>query len=285
MNESSHRDWIGRSETVEELVTETPLKAMLATLGRQTADTLPLKKVPALWHWLYFLELASWHKLAADGHQQRGVFLPPIDLPRRMWAGSEVQFHSPLLVNTESRRESTISNIEEKQGRSGKLAFVTVKHEIYCADRLAITETQTIVYREAASDARPAGGQAAPIDPDFTHTISPDPLLLFRYSALTFNAHRIHYDRPYATETEGYPGLVVHGPLLATMLMDLLLSEHPQANIESFEFRAVKPVFDLAPFQVCGNKPNEDGLCELWIADADNTLCMRATAKLKSNEG
>lgn len=275
-----YQDWIGRTESVEQVITDTTLKAMSATLGKESPENMEFDQVPPLWHWLFFLELAPWHRLAGDGHQRRGDFLPPVELPRRMWAGSDLQFNKPLTVGKQARRDSRIQSIEEKQGRTGKLVFVSVNHEIYCADNLAISETQNIVYREAAKKTESLTAQAAPDNADFKRTITPDPLLLFRYSALTFNAHRIHYDRPYATETEGYPGLVVHGPLLATLLVDLLATQYPRESLQSFEFRALKPVFDLAAFQVCGNAPDSEGKSQLWISGSDQELCMQATARL-----
>lgn len=275
-------DWIGRTETVEQVITDTTLQAMIATLGKENTGDTRMEEVPPLWHWLYLLEFSPWQRLAVDGHQQKGNFLPPVKLPRRMWAGSEVQFHAPLRVGSTGRRESRIQSVDNKQGRTGELVFVSVSHDIYSADELAISEIQNIVYREAAGKSEPGTtAQAAPATADFTQTVTPDPLLLFRYSALTFNAHRIHYDRPYATETEGYPGLIVHGPLLATLLVELLMAEYPQAELKNFQFRALKPVFDLEPFQVCGNKPNAEGICELWISDSRNELCMQAKAVLK----
>ncbi len=281
MTAARYQDWIGRTQTFQQVITDTPVQKMLATLGQFAPQLNNPEQIPPLWHWLYFLETVSWQQLAKDGHQKRGEFLPPVDLPRRMWAGSQFEFHHPLQLGATGRRFSKIESIEEKEGKSGKLAFVTVLHEIFCDDELAITESQTIVYRAASPLAENSPGKPAPESAACSETIKPDPLLLFRYSALTFNAHRIHYDRPYATEIEGYPGLIVHGPLLATLLVNLLAKYYPDRKLEKFEFRAMKPVFDLAPFSVCCNEPDAAGLSELWIADTAGEICMTAGAKLQ----
>lgn len=280
MTSNPYQQWIGRTESAQQVITDTPIQGMQATLGEFALPLVAAGQVPSLWHWLYFLERASWQKLAEDGHQQRGEFLPPVDLPRRMWAGSRVEFHHPLRTGVAGHRQSKIESIDQKEGKSGRLTFVSVQHEIFCADQLAIKEWQTIVYRDAPSpDSKPTG-KPAPESAAFTEMITPDPLLLFRYSALTFNAHRIHYDRPYATETEGYPGLVVHGPLMATLLVNLLTKHYPKRVLTNFEFRGLKPVFDLAPFSVCANEPDADGTTDLWVADKEGDICVEAKAKL-----
>ena len=212
-------DWIGRTETATETLRPFPADALAATLDRD--ESYPEgAALPDLWHWLYFLPLHKLSESGRDGHAARGGFLPPVPLPRRMWAGSRFRFHAPLRVGVQALRRSTILKVEEKQGRSGPLCFVTVGHELIDGDTLCIAEEHDIVYREDPAPGAPAPApQPAPEGSAFHRVISPDPVLLFRYSALTFNGHRIHYDQPYATGVEGYPGLVVHGPLLATLLM------------------------------------------------------------------
>ncbi|MCG8412894.1 MAG: MaoC family dehydratase N-terminal domain-containing protein [Pseudomonadales bacterium] len=275
------QEWIGRQQQVDDHIRESTLLAMGATLDGIQQDFSRNGIVPALWHWLYFLDKAPQTQLANDGHEKRGNFLPPVPLPRRMWAASKLKFHSPLRVDEQARRESTIKSIETKEGKSGSLVFVTVDHHVHGSKQLAISEEQTIVYRDHSKDNSKVTGRKVEESADFEKTIAPDILLLFRYSSLTFNAHRIHYDRDYATDTEGYPGLIVHGPLMATLLVGALQEQHPDKKLESFEFRAMKPVFDLAPFKVCGRNPDDEGNAKLWIADSDNELCMQATAKLK----
>lgn len=276
----SYDEWIGRSVSIQETLTEYPWHAMQATLaGIQEIDK-ESKLLPALWHWLYFLDLPAQVDLASDGHEKRGNFLPPVQLPRRMWAAGTIDFHNPLVLGSSARKQSQIKSIEPKQGKSGNLVFVTVQHDVFNDSSLALTENQTIVYREAASSTIEIHGKKVTETADFEKSVDPSISLLFRYSALTFNAHRIHYDREYATETEGYPGLVVHGPLLATLLMGFVQEKFPAAEVSSFQFRALKPVFDLTNFKVCGQNPDSEGTAKLWIADEEDELCMQATAKL-----
>jgi 3-methylfumaryl-CoA hydratase len=215
-----------------------------------------------------------------DGHAALGGFLPPVQLPRRMWAGSRLTFHAPARIGRNLTKTSTVASVAEKAGRSGALVFVTVRHEVCDADTLCISEEHDIVYREAprAGDVPPAP-PPAPDDATFGRVIEPGPVMLFRYSALTFNGHRIHYDQPFCTGTEGYSGLVVHGPLLATLLLDLLRREMPDARVTGFEFRAVSTVFDTEPFSVHG-RPEADGTVALWVRRSDGALAMSATARL-----
>ncbi len=278
----AYAKWVGKTTQAIDNISPFPSQAMAATLDGVQRMVCVEGSLPLLWHWLHFLDQPQRTNLAHDGHEKRGGFLPPVELPRRMWAAGHIQFFGPLRLNSEAKRESRIESIKQKQGKSGELVFVDVRHEIYAGPELAISELQTIVYREAATGT--AATQGKPIEelPDYETQVAPDVALLFRYSALTFNAHRIHYDREYACETEGYPGLVVHGPLLATLLIGAAQEAHPDKQIEEFQFRAVKPVFDLAPFRVCGQQADEEGRVRLWIADEQNELCMQATAKLAS---
>jgi 3-methylfumaryl-CoA hydratase len=205
-----------------------------------------------------------------------------VPLPRRMWAGGRLQWHAPLRVGDEVQRTSHIESVKHKPGRSGDLVFVTVRHEISNAQGLAITEEQDIVYRAAAQPGDPTPPpQAAPKDALWSREIVPDPVLLFRYSALTFNGHRIHYDRSYAKDVEHYPALVVHGPLIATLLTDLAERSKPGARLRSFNFKAVRPTFDLHPFRVCG-QPSADGRsAQLWGQDHEGWLTMQADVQFE----
>ena len=274
--------WIGRTERVQDVVTPAPFAALAATLDRDPSRPSPGTPLPAPWHWLYFLPMYRRSDVGPDGHAKRGGFMPPVTLPRRMWAGSDLTFHAPLHVGDAVSRVSTIERMSEKAGRTGSLVFVKVRHEISrgAEGALAITEFQDIVYRDAPkpTDAPPAP-QRAPSAAAFERDWVPDDVLLFRYSALTFNGHRIHYDRRYVTEVEGYPGLVVHGPLIATLLLDLLRDQHPGGRVTRFTFRAVRPLFDLHPFKVCG-VPMSDGTFKLWAQDHEGWLAMEATASL-----
>ncbi len=295
--------WIGRSETARDTVSPTPVKALAATLDHPAAPVETGTALPPLWHWLSFLPLHRQSELGADGHARRGGFLPPVPLPRRMWAGSQFEFRAPIRVGDRLLRTSTIASVSEKTGRSGRLVFVKVRHELCCngAAEPALVEFHDIVYRDAKhpGDVEPPP-QPAPDGAAWQREIVPDDVLLFRYSALTFNGHRIHYDRRYATEVEGYPGLVVHGPLIATLLLDLLRRERPDAEVTAFRFMAVRPTFDLHPFRVCGAMPGapqavappatgrppnggraDGNTVRLWAQDHEGWLTMDATAALR----
>ncbi len=278
------RDWIGRTEQRTDDITAMPVAALSATLDRDDAEPVPGSDLPHLWHWMYFAPLAQQREIGPDGHPNRGGFLPPVPLPRRMWAGSRLSFHHHLQVGDEVTRSARIADVSVKTGRSGTLVFVTVRHEIHNARGLAISEEQDIVYRDAPTPGAPAPTpQAAATGEAFSRTITPDPVLLFRYSALTFNGHRIHYDRPYATGEEGYPGLVVHGPLIATLLMDLLRREMPGARVARFSFKAMRPAFDINDLTFCGLPDIQgqgQGKVQLWTRDHEGCVTMQATAEL-----
>ncbi|TAH52046.1 MAG: acyl-CoA dehydrogenase [Betaproteobacteria bacterium] len=278
------KDWIGRSEEVSDIATATPYAALSATFDRPAERPAVGTPLPALWHWLYFLPLHRQSEIGADGHARRGGFLPPVPLPRRMWAGSQFEFHKPLAIGDAMTRTSTIHDVTEKTGRTGPLVFVKVRHEIRRDGEsdVALTEFHDIVYREAPKpdDVAPPP-KAAPASSMWEKKWVPDDVLLFRYSALTFNGHRIHYDRKYVTEVEGYPGLIVHGPMIATLLLDLLRHQMPDAEVVRYEFRAIRPVFDINHFFVCG-EPQADGkTIRLWAKDHEGWLTMEATAVIK----
>ena len=277
------QSWQERSETMSDIITAAPLRALSATLDRDDPAPEDGSAVPALWHWLYFLPHARQSEIGPDGHARRGGFLPPVPLPRRMWAGGRLRWEAgnPLRVGQQVQRVSTIRSVQHKTGRSGELLFVLVEHRFSNQDGLALTEEHDIVYRAAA---RPGDPEPPPQQPPladqaaWSRTIVPDDILLFRYSALTFNGHRIHYDRRYVTQVEGYPGLIVHGPLIATLLLDLLRRQLPGARVVAFDFKALRPTFDLHPFSVHG-KPREDGrTIDLWAQDHEGLLTMQATA-------
>jgi len=275
--------WTGKSETVGDDITTAPVRGLSATLDRDDPAPLPGTALPPLWHWLYFLPQYRQSDIGPDGHARRGSFLPPVPLPRRMWAGGRLQWlqDNPLRLGDVVQRTSRIASIEHKAGRTGDLLFVLVTHEVHNARGLALTEEHDIVYRPAAQPDDPvpppvAAEQSAVWQREFM----PDDVLLFRYSALTFNGHRIHYDRQYVTGVEGYPGLIVHGPLIATLLVDLVRRQAPGAFIKSFSFKAVRPTFDLHPFRLSG-QPSADGkTVQLWAKDHEGWLTMRATAEL-----
>jgi 3-methylfumaryl-CoA hydratase len=273
--------WLGRSETVHDTIGPTPVAALGATLDHPAARLHVGDVLPPLWHWLYFLPLHRASDIGPDGHARRGGFMPPVPLPRRMWAGSQFEFRSPLRLGDSVARTSTIDSVTQKQGRTGPLVFVTVRHVLHCkgAADAAIVEFHDIVYRDARQpgDVEPPP-QPAPKGAPWQRTVIPDDVLLFRYSALTFNGYRIHYDRQYATQVEAYPGLVVHGPLIATLLLDLLRRNAPDAVVAGFRFKAVRPTFDLHPFQLNGQR--DGNTVRLWAQDHEGWLTMDATATL-----
>ena len=274
------RGWIGRTETGTDVVSATPARALAATLDLARAFE-PGDAIPPPWHWQYFLTMSALADVGPDGHPKRGSFLPPVPLPRRMWAGSRMEFHRPLRIGQAITKVSRIADVTLKEGRSGTLVFVKVRHDIAGPEGPALVDEHDIVYRDLPKphDVSPAPRQA-PVLSAWRREIRPDPVLLFRYSALTYNSHRIHYDHPYVTGIEGYPGLIVHGPLLATLLLDLLLRQWPHATVTHFEFRAVRPVFDTAPFFVCGTPASDGKRAQLWIADHESHLCMDAAVQV-----
>jgi 3-methylfumaryl-CoA hydratase len=282
---TSLQEWVGKSESLSDAITATPVKALSATLDRDDPAPSQGSFLPELWHWLYFLPHARQSEIGPDGHPKRGGFLPPIPLPRRMWAGSRIQWLAPLSIGDDIERTSIIKSVTHKAGRTGDLIFVLVGHQISNQDGLAIVEEHDIVYRDAAGpDDKPVAPIAAPSDAQWSKTIVPDDVLLFRFSALTFNGHRIHYDRKYVTEVEGYPGLIVHGPLIATLLVDLVRQSIPECRLKSFEFRAIRPMFDINTFKVCAKpdleKDPSGKTIDVWAQDHEGWLTMQATAVL-----
>jgi 3-methylfumaryl-CoA hydratase len=275
--------WIGRTQVAHDVLGATPVQALRATLDLEPIDVDRGFVLPPLWHWLYFLPLHRASEIGADGHARRGGFLPPVALPRRMWAGGAFEFRAPLRVGEAVTRTSTIEAVSAKSGRSGELVFVKVRHElrVYGRPEHALVEWHDIVYRDARRPGEAeAPPRAAPTEAPWQRSLVPDEVLLFRYSALTFNGHRIHYDRRHATESEGYPGLVVHGPLIATLLLDLFRRHRTDADLARFEFRALRPSFDGRVLGLCG-RPGAEGIVDLWARDDEGWLTMQARATLR----
>ena len=276
------RGWIGRTEARDDVVTAAPAAALSATLDRDDPSLRPGDPLPLLWHWLYLVPRHRQSELGVDGHARRGGFLPPVSLPRRMYAGGAVEVHGSLRIGDAISCVSRIVDVSRKEGRTGVLVFVTVRHDITARGAPALTEQQDLVYRANPSPGDPAPPvQHASREAAWTREIHPDEVLLFRYSALTFNGYRPHYDRRFAADVQGYPGLVVHAPLIATLLADLVRRHLPDAIVSSFTFRAVGALFDGAPFLVCGT-PGADGQSvQLWAQDSSGALAMQATATLR----
>lgn len=268
--------WVGNSESRSQVIDAFPARALAGLLDRDVipadGDALPLG-----WQWLYFLDAPARAAIGADGHPERGGFLPPAPLPRRMWAAGKLQSLAPLIIAEHATKVSTVRKVEAKRGQSGPLVFVTVAHEFQQQGTTCAIEEQSLVYREAPTAIAPlAAGELSGTQPEWSRDWQPDPPALFRYSALTYNGHRIHYDRDYATQAEFYPALVVHAPLLATLLLDLLHRERPAISPRGFEFRALRPAFDTEPLRICGS-PDPAG-ASLWTADARGSVGMKARA-------
>ncbi len=273
------QEWVGREETVSELISAERVAALAATLDLEEKPTSG-DALPPGWHWLFFNPFVPRHGLGADGHPKRGGFLPPVPLPRRMWAGGRLDYAGALVVGQEAVRTSTIDKVEAKSGRAGKLVFVTVTHRISCAGVACVVEEQDIVYREPAAPGAPAPALTpAPDDAQWSEPVTPDTTLLFRYSALTSNGHRIHYDQQYARTEENYPDLVVHGPLTATLLQNFAGDLRPDARMVRFEFRGVHPLFVSASFTLQAKVAGEDAdTLDLWARGPEGELAMRASA-------
>lgn len=271
------KKWLGKQEVVTDVITTKPAELMQAVVNR-TTDISTGSELPPLWHWLYFLSAQPQDKLGRDGHPKLGGFLPPVDLPRRMWAGGRFEFKRPLRFGETVTKQSTITSIELKEGRSGPLCFVTVRHNFYVDKTLCFSEEHDIVYREDLSEnVPPTTSVLPPTGATWETTVLPDPVMLFRYSALTFNGHRIHYDRQYCREVEKYPDLVFHGPLTATLLIGSVLENNLDQTVQSYKFRAVAPLFDAQPFKIKSKKV--DGEVTVWAETPDGGLAMQATVK------
>jgi 3-methylfumaryl-CoA hydratase len=279
-----YQEYVDRTETRRDTVWPLLIRGLAATLDVAEEEAAPDGVLPPTWHWMLFQDWAPAHALGPDGHPKRGGFLPPVhDLPRRMWGGSRISFLRDLKAGEQVRRTSTILGVQEKQGGSGPLLFVTVRHEIageaHAAGAPALIEEHDIVYRGTAGAAvKDAAAAAPPPARAWSRTLRPDPVMLFRYSALTGNGHRIHYDLDYVTREEGYPGLVVHGPLQATLLADLLRRHRPAARLARIAFRGRRPAFYQNPLTLVGWE--EGGKIRLETRDHQGAVCMSAEAEL-----
>ena len=276
--------WVGGKEVTFDDIQPAIAQAAAAMFDEDSRSLRAGAALPHLWHWFYFLAKAPQSSLGDDGHPRRDSdgFMPPIPYPRRMFAGARLQLHRPLVIGQTARREAVIRHIVKKPGRSGDLAFVTVGYCIFQGNTLCIEEEQDIVYRQPGPpmSAPEPVELAAPPKAAWSRTVMPDTRFLFRFSSLTYNAHRIHYDRPYAMDEEGYPGLVVHGPLTAMLLLRLV-SENTRQAIASFSFRGQSPLFDLSPFRLVG-VPSHDRI-DLEAQGPDAKIAMTATAELASD--
>lgn len=279
--------WVGRTETMSDTITAGQTDTLAATLDLPGPITIG-QALPPLWHWIFFLPRNRQADLGYDGHPKLGGFMPPVPLPRRMWAGGRLTFHDALLVGDVVERTSRIESVEYKRGQSGDLVFVTVQHTLFTSRGIAILEEQDLVYREPSAPIANTRSTPAKSEQQGTPAIAtaqwrdranPDARMLFRYSAATFNTHRIHYDLPYAQSVEGYPGLVVQGPLTATLLATQL-GAHASGTLKSFEFRGHTPLFADATFHLCGRPTEVPQTFKLWAESPDGSVAMTANAKL-----
>jgi 3-methylfumaryl-CoA hydratase len=264
-------EFIGKTQVLTDLLDPARAAALAATLGRAAPEGV----LPPFAHHIHFWDAQPPARLGRDGHPARGGFLPDLGLPRRMWAGGRLEFHAPLRLGEAARKTSTIEAVARKDGRSGPLAFVTLRHDYAQRGATCVTEWQDIVYRQDPAPGAPAPTPPqAPADEDRATPVTFDSTLLFRYSALTFNGHRIHYDRDYCREVEGYGGLVVHGPLQAQMLV--LLAEARLGRVARFAFRATAPLLDFEAADFC-LRAGAEGVA-LWVRGPGGRLCMSAEA-------
>jgi 3-methylfumaryl-CoA hydratase len=271
------RKWIGRSTQVSDIVTAQQVKGLRATLFLDIGEPKKVDAAPFTMHWCLAPPVVAMSELGADGHAARGGFLPPVPLPRRMWAGGELEFFDTLRVGDEVTRTSRIAEVTMKEGSTGELCFVSVDHLVTTPRGTAIRERQDIVYRDVSTTpAAPAKAAAPPPVPQHRETHMADTVLLFRYSALTFNGHRIHYDRDYVTKVEGYPGLIFHGPMQAALLVEFFAKLNGGAAPKKFNYRGVQPLFEGSEFSVNANA-SENGM-ELWTANSHGAPTMKGTA-------
>jgi 3-methylfumaryl-CoA hydratase len=275
------KEWIGQKESDIDYVTVPAVHRLAATLDRD--DPMPKlgDPLPVGWHQILFPRVVRHSQIGADGHPQRGDFLPPVPLPRRMFAGKRTTFHADLLVGDAVRRDSVIQDVVVKHGRTGTMVFVTVKTEVTGPRGLAITEEHDYVYREAsAPGAAPQPPQPAPGRAMWSRSITPDPVMLFRYSALTFNGHRIHYDLPYVTQVEGYPGLVMNGGL-TTLLVFELARTYASAPIRHISSRNVRALFVNQPITIAGEPSADTKTAKLWALNPEGALALTAEAQFR----
>jgi len=270
---------IGRSKTAEDILSVMPARHLASTFDRDEGVIQEGVALPPGWHWLYFLDAPPSGVLGHDGRTIPNGFLPETGLPRRMWAGGSFTFHRDLLLGGEAVCRTTIENVARKEGRSGSLAFITTEHCVSQGGSEALVETRDLVFRAAPRPGETPKRLEPPTKAAWRREITPDPVLLFRFSALTFNAHRIHYDIDYCRTEEGYPNLVVHGPMLALLLLDLAERELPGRRFRQFRYRGVSPLFVPDRFTVCGCADRDDHAL-LWVEGPDGALAMTAELDL-----
>ena len=277
------RTHIGRSQTVTDVIHAGPANFLRLTLGRPEPEFRDGDVLPPAWLGLYFLPRVASDALRPDGSPRDTGVVPPLSLPRRMFAGERVRFLAPVRIGEAVRRETRLADISVKQGGTGTLVFATITSRVFGPSGLALEDERRTVFREevkAGERNQAPRRDSPPSDAPWRRRITPDPVLLFRFSALTFNSHRIHYDRTWAMQVEGYPGLVVHGPLTTTLLIDFARDQNPGKQIASYATQARAPLFDTAPFELCGRPATSGRGCDLWAVTPDGTIAMSAEVEL-----
>ena len=280
---STLQQWVGREQVVEDTLTLQPARALSATLDQRGSTLQEGDPLPLSWHWLYFLPAAPTSELGVDGHPEKGGFLPPVPLPRRMWAGGAIEVFETLRLGQRIRRTSTIVDVKHKTGRTGDLVFVTLRHDLCAGQQLMVRERQDLVYRGASIPGNSPEKSVSKKSQWSRSMVATTPLL-FRYSALTFNTHRIHYDKDYAVNEEGYADLIVQGPLCATLLLEQLGYSCSGAQVRQFNYSGVKPLMANTEFslQGCRGEDVEGGYrVQVWIVDEEGTVTMRGDAVLE----
>ncbi len=268
---------VGRRRTVSDHLVPRQAEMLAATLDVEQSPELAAGELPPGWHWIYFLDAPASGLVGQDGRSVPGGFLPDTGLPRRMWGGGELVFHRPLRLGDQATSEACLESVDEKHGRSGRFVVLKVRYALSDSDGLAVEERRDIVMRGAAGHGELPPRREPPGEAVWQRSLTPSHMLLFRFSALTFNSHRIHYDADYVRDVEGYPDLLVHGPLLALLLLGHLAESCPGAVIRRFRYRAVAPLFVSRPLTLCGRPAGEES-AELWVAGEDGALAMQAEA-------
>ena len=277
MNEHSItelQNWIGRSEIVKDVISLSTVANMSATIGSSPDELQHGSPLPPCWHWLFFNRGAQSEKLRLDGTYADSDYMPPILLPRRMWVGNKIEISKPLTIGSAARRISIVEEITEKTGLSGRLIFIRERMEITDDNCGSLTDWRTLVFRDGAAKLEHQKKTPAPKIGEWVQSINPDPVLLFRYSALTFNSHRIHYDRDYTQNIEGYQDLLVHAPLTATLLLNLLRQQMPLVEVKELSIRATAPIFIGQSFSINGTPSKEEKSIQLWAMTEDGNLAM-----------
>lgn len=268
------REWVGKAHSDRDVLSSRHARLMAATIGVPQSEIVQGSTLPPLWHWLYFLSGEPSAALGRDGHPARGGFLPPVTLPNRMWAGGQLEFHASVPLDVAVEKRSTVVSVDHKVGRSGELVFVKVEHQLLHDNTKILTEYHDIVYKGASGTGSASASGDMPVA-QHSRRVKPDSTMLFRYSALTFNGHRIHYDADYCRDVEGYPNLVIHGPLNATLLAGFA-QEVSGRPLKQFRYRGLKPA--ILGNELSINAAQDGNQLVLWVALADGSLSMRAEA-------